>query len=159
MCLGIEAVPFFLSLVFLQSDWDVPFVTTTSSPAGVQSSLGLSPSLGFRLRASTTPSGTFVVPLLLRVVVPRRSSSAKSERGRFKSPILNHTLSPGVTLGFKPLETRTSTRADFQHPSWRGPCQAQDSMRTRTPKVIRRPFLGISPTMVGSGSHMLGLRN
>src|SRR6266568_6956907 len=34
MCLGMAAIPFFLSIVFLQSDCGVPLVTITSSPAG-----------------------------------------------------------------------------------------------------------------------------
>src|SRR5436853_2459112 len=81
MCLGIEAVPFFLSMVFLQSDCGVPLVTITSSPAGVHSSLDLSPGFGFRPSASITFSGTWVVPPLFRVVSARRESLAKSARG------------------------------------------------------------------------------
>src|SRR6266849_3931646 len=57
MCLGMAAIPFFLSMVFLQSDCGVPLVTITSSPAGVHSSLDLSPGFGFRPSASITFSG------------------------------------------------------------------------------------------------------
>src|SRR2546421_12275228 len=81
MCLGIEAVPFFLSMVFLQSDCGVPLVTITSSPAGVHSSLDLSPGFGFRPSASITFSGTWVVPPLFRIVSAIMRSLAKSERG------------------------------------------------------------------------------
>src|SRR2546422_8421083 len=81
MCLGMEAVPFFLSMVFLQSDCGVPLVTITSSPAGVHSSLDLSPGFGFRPSASITFSGTWVVPPLFRIVSARRKSLAKSARG------------------------------------------------------------------------------
>src|SRR2546425_2801673 len=81
MCLGMAAVPFFLSLVFLQSDCGVPLVTITSSPAGVHCSLDLSPGFGFRPSASITFSGTWVVPPLFRIVSARRKSLAKSARG------------------------------------------------------------------------------
>src|SRR5713101_9993325 len=81
MCLGIAAVPFFLSMVFLQSDCGVPLVTITSSPAGVHSSLDLSPRFGVRPSASITFSGTWVVPPLFRIVSARRKSLAKSARG------------------------------------------------------------------------------
>src|SRR3989442_13533983 len=81
MCRGIAAVPFFLSMVFLQSDCGVPLVTITSSPAGVHSSLDLSPGFGFRPSASITFSGTWVVPPLFRIVSARRRSLAKSARG------------------------------------------------------------------------------
>src|SRR5436853_6297259 len=81
MCLGIAAVPFFLSMVFLQSDCGVPLVTITSSPAVVHSSLDLSPGLNFRPSASITFSGTWVVPPLFRIVSARRKSLAKSARG------------------------------------------------------------------------------
>src|SRR5437899_8690613 len=81
MCLGMAAVPFFLSMVFLQSDCGVPLVTITSSPAGVHSSLDLSPGFGFRPSASITFSGTWVVPPLLRIVSARRRSLANSSRG------------------------------------------------------------------------------
>src|SRR5205809_8098039 len=81
MCLGMAAVPFFLSMVFLQSDWGVPLVTITSSPAGVHSSLDLSPGFGFRPSASITFSGTWVVPPLFRIVSARRKSLAMSARG------------------------------------------------------------------------------
>src|SRR5260370_30955466 len=81
MCLGMAAVPFFLSMVFLQSDCGVPLVTITSSPAGVHSSLDLSPGFGFRPSASITFSGTWVVPPLFRIVSAMRRSLAKSARG------------------------------------------------------------------------------
>src|SRR5438105_10451533 len=81
MCLGMAAVPFFLSMVFLQSDCGVPLVTITSSPAGVHSSLDLSPGFGFRPSASITFSGTWVVPPLFRIVSARGKSLAKSARG------------------------------------------------------------------------------
>src|SRR5437879_12636268 len=81
MCLGMAAVPFFLMIVFLQSDCGVPLVTITSSPAGVHSSLDLSPGFGFRPSASMTFSGTWVVPSLFRIVSARRESLAKSARG------------------------------------------------------------------------------
>src|SRR2546427_9782414 len=81
MCLGMAAVPFFLSMGFLQSDCGVPLVTITSSPAGVHSSLDLSPGFGFRPSASITFSGTRVVPPLFRIVSARRRSLAKSARG------------------------------------------------------------------------------
>src|SRR5437667_2344488 len=81
MCLGMAAVPFFLSMVFLQSDCGVPLVTITSSPAGVHSSLDLSPGLGFRPSPSITFSGTWVVPPLLRMVSAKRKPLAKSARG------------------------------------------------------------------------------
>src|SRR5260370_24269206 len=81
MCLGMAAVPFFLSMVFLQSDCGVPLVTITSSPAGVHSSLDLSPGFGFRPSASITFLGTWVVRPLFRIVSPRRKSLAKSARG------------------------------------------------------------------------------
>src|SRR5438876_9406284 len=81
MCLGMAAVPFFLSMVFLQSDCGVPLVTITSSPAGVHSRLDLSPGFGFRPSASITFSGTWVVPPLFRIVSARRKSLAKSARG------------------------------------------------------------------------------
>src|SRR5256884_9807851 len=81
MCLGMAAVPFFLSMVFLQSDCGVPLVTITSSPAGVHSSLDLSPGFGFRPSASITFSGTWVVTPLFRIVSARRKSLAKSARG------------------------------------------------------------------------------
>src|SRR2546425_12704598 len=81
MCLGMAAVPFFLSMVFLQSDCGVPLVTITSSPAGVHSSLDLSPGFGFRPSASITFSGPWVVPPLFRIVSARRRSLAKSARG------------------------------------------------------------------------------
>src|SRR5205807_8140465 len=80
MCLGMAAVPFFLSMVFLQSDCGVPLVTLTSSPAGVHSSLDLSPGFGFRPSASFTFSGTWVVPPLFRIVSARRKSLAMSAR-------------------------------------------------------------------------------
>src|SRR5437879_9217990 len=81
MCLGMAAVPFFLMIVFLQSDCGVPLVTTTSSPAVVHSSLDLSPGFGFRPSASITFSGTWVVPPLFRIASARRKSPAKSARG------------------------------------------------------------------------------
>src|SRR6266571_8140044 len=81
MCLGIAAVPFFLSMVFLQSDCGVPLVTITSSPAGVHRSFDLSPGFGFRPSASITSSGTWIVPPLFRIVSARRKSLAKSARG------------------------------------------------------------------------------
>src|SRR6266581_8485503 len=81
MCLGMAAVPFFLSMVFLQSDCGVPLVTITSFPAGVHNSLDLSPGFGFRPSASITFSGTWVVPPLFRIVSARRKSLAKSARG------------------------------------------------------------------------------
>src|SRR2546429_9417502 len=81
MCLGMAAVPFFLSIFFLQSDCGVPLVTITSSPAGVHSSLDLSPGFGFRPSASITFSGTWIVPPLFRIVAARRNSLAKSARG------------------------------------------------------------------------------
>src|SRR2546430_6094766 len=81
MCLGMAAVPFFLSMVFLQSDCGVPLVTITSSPAGVHCSLDLSPGFGFRPSASITFSGTWVVPPLFRIVSARSKSLAKSGRG------------------------------------------------------------------------------
>src|SRR5712692_323225 len=81
MCLGMAAVPFFLSMVFLQSDCGVPLVTITSSPAGVHSSLDLSLCLGFRPSASITFSGTWVVPPLFRIDSAIRRSLAKSARG------------------------------------------------------------------------------
>src|SRR5690349_17675510 len=81
MCLGMAAVPFFLSIVFLQSDCGVPLVTITSSPAGVHRSLDLSPGFGFRPSASITFSGTWVVPPLFRIVSARRNALAKSARG------------------------------------------------------------------------------
>src|SRR2546422_3715191 len=81
MCLGMAAVPFFLNMVFLQSDCGVPLVTITSSPAGVHRSFDLSPGFGFRPSASITSSGTWVVPPLFRIVSARRKSLAKSARG------------------------------------------------------------------------------
>jgi hypothetical protein len=81
MCLGMAAVPFILSMVFLQSECGVPLVTITSSPAGVHSSLDLSPGLGFRPSSSITFSGTWVVPPLFRIVSASRRSLAKSARG------------------------------------------------------------------------------
>src|SRR6266699_6191994 len=81
MCLGMAAVPFFLSIVFLQSDCGVPLVTITSSPAGVHSSLDLSPGFGFRPSASITFSGTWVVPPLFRIVSAKTKSLATSARG------------------------------------------------------------------------------
>src|SRR3989442_1868339 len=81
MCLGMAAVPFFLSMVFLQSDCRVPLVTITSSPAGVHSSLDLLPGFGFRPSASITFSGTCVVPPLFRIVSAKTKSLAKSARG------------------------------------------------------------------------------
>src|SRR3989442_5485172 len=81
MCLGMAAVPFFLSMVFLQSDCGVPLVTITSAPAGVHNSLDLSPGFGFRPSASITFSGTWVVPPLFRIVSARRESLAKSASG------------------------------------------------------------------------------
>src|SRR2546422_10963168 len=81
MCREMAAVPFFLSMVFLQSDCGVPLVTITSSPAGVHSSLDLSPGFGFRPSASITFSGTWVVPPLFRIVSARSRSLAKSARG------------------------------------------------------------------------------
>src|SRR5213594_2840612 len=81
MCLGMAAVPFFLSMVFLQSDCGVPLVTITSSPAGVHSSFDLSPGFGFRPSCSITFSGTWVVPPLFRIDSAIRRSLAKSARG------------------------------------------------------------------------------
>src|SRR5256886_9009551 len=81
MCLGMAAVPFFLNMVFLQSDCGVPLVTITSPPAGVHRSFDLSPGFGFRPSASITSSGTWVVPPLFRIVSARRKSLAKSARG------------------------------------------------------------------------------
>src|SRR5437667_9334127 len=81
MCLGMAAVPFFLSMVFLQSDCGVPLVTITSSPAAVHSSLDRSPGFGFRPSASITFSGTWVVPPLFRIVSAKTKSLAKSTRG------------------------------------------------------------------------------
>src|SRR5207247_4439092 len=81
MCLGMAAVPFLLSMVFLQSDCGVPLVTITSSPAGVHSSLDLSPGFGFRPSASITFSGTWVVPPLFRIFSAKTKSLAKSGRG------------------------------------------------------------------------------
>src|SRR5216683_5615304 len=81
MCLGMAAVPFFLSMVFLQSDCGVPLVTITSSPAGVHSSLDLSPGFSFRPSPSITFSGTWVVPPLFRIVSAKRESLAKSAHG------------------------------------------------------------------------------
>src|SRR5256712_3241484 len=80
MCLGMAAVPFFLSMVFLQSDCGVPLVTITWSPAGVHSSLDLSPGFGFRPSASITFSGTWVIPPLFRIVWAKTESLAKSAR-------------------------------------------------------------------------------
>src|SRR2546427_3231941 len=81
MCLGMAAVPFFLSMVFLQSDCGVPLVTITSSPAVVHSSLDFSPGFWFRPSASITFSGTWVVPPLFRIVSARGKSLAKSACG------------------------------------------------------------------------------
>src|SRR5206468_9582076 len=80
MCLGMAAVPFFLSMVFLQSDCGVPLVTITSSPAVVHSSLDLSSGFGFRARGSITFSGTWVVPTLFRIVLARGKALCKSAR-------------------------------------------------------------------------------
>src|SRR5438105_8341077 len=81
MCLGMAAVPFFLSMVFLQSDCGVPLVPITSSPAGVHSSLELSPGFWFSPSASISFSGSWVVPPLFRIVSARRRSLAKSAPG------------------------------------------------------------------------------
>src|SRR5207245_10610715 len=81
MCLGMAAVPFFLSMVFLQSHCGVPLATITSSPAVVHSSLDFSPGFWFRPSASITFSGTWVVPPLFRIVSARGKSLAKSARG------------------------------------------------------------------------------
>src|SRR2546430_14294655 len=81
MCLGRAAVPFFLSMFFLQPDCGVPLVTIPSSPAVVHSSLDFSPGFWFRPSASITFSGTWVVPPLFRIVSARGKSLAKSARG------------------------------------------------------------------------------
>ena len=49
---------------------------TTSSPTRVHNNFDLSPGVVFRLSASMTFSGTFVVPPLFKVVSPRRISLA-----------------------------------------------------------------------------------
>src|SRR2546430_15296317 len=77
----MAAGPLFLRPFFLQSDCGVPLVPISSSPAGVHSSLDLSPGFGFRPSASITFSGTRVVPPLFRIVSARRRSLAKSARG------------------------------------------------------------------------------
>ena len=50
----MAAVPFFLSIVFLQSDCGVPLETITSPPASVHNSLDLSPVFGSNPSASIT---------------------------------------------------------------------------------------------------------
>src|SRR5437660_12260155 len=103
MCLGMAAVPFFLSMVFLQSDCGVPLVTITSSPAGVHSSLDLSPGFGFRPSASITFSGPWVVPPLFRIVSARRRSLAKSARGLLDEHGVTVWLrGPSARLGITP---------------------------------------------------------
>src|SRR5207302_384002 len=98
MCLGMAAVPFFLSMVFLQSDCGVPLVTITSSPAGVHSSLDLSPGFGFRPSASITFSGTWVVPPLFRIVSARRRSLAKSAKLGLRHHVSDEIALIGLTL-------------------------------------------------------------
>lgn len=94
-------------------------VTTTSSPSCFHSSFSLSRGVYLRSNNLITSLGMVVLPPLLRIVVPRRSSSDKSTCQPSCSTLFNRSPS-FVSISIQPAECQVVV-----NDRWGNSCQAR----------------------------------